>query len=202
MTISGWIQQLQPMKHYVIAAALVFVLGVILGYTDPTAFDKLIHAQIDQLKGISDQIKQSDHQQWSLFSRIILNNLLACAMAILLGLFFGVIPLYLLVSNGLMLGYLAANLKEGVTIFYFLKGILPHGIIEVPAFILACALGLRLGFLMLESIASLINLERREKFQIKFRAFIKLLVPMMILITGLMLLAAIIESTLTYTLMK
>jgi stage II sporulation protein M len=202
MTIRGWIHQLRPMKHYVIAAALVFVLGVILGYTDPSAFDKLIHAQMDQLKGMANAIKQSDHQQWYLFSRIILNNLLACGMAILLGLFFGIIPLYFLVSNGLLIGYLAANRTDGVTIFYFLKGILPHGIIEVPTFILACALGLRLGFLMLESIGSLFNLGRREKFQVKFRAFIKLLVPMLILITGLMLLAAIIESTITYALMK
>jgi stage II sporulation protein M len=202
MKIQGWMQQLRPMKHFVIAAAFVFMLGVILGYTNPSGFDKLIHAQMDQLQGMADKIKQSDHQQWSLFSRIILNNLLASAMAILLGLFFGVIPLYFLVSNGLLIGYLAANRSEGETIFYFLKGILPHGIIEVPTFILACALGLRLGFLMLESLGSLFNLERREKFQIKFRAFIKLLVPMLILITGLMLLAAIIESTLTYALMK
>jgi stage II sporulation protein M len=202
MKIQRWMQQLRPMKHYVIAAAFVFMLGLILGYTNSSDFDKLIHAQIDQMQGMADKIKQSDHQQWSLFSRIILNNLLTSAVAILLGAAFGVIPLFLLVSNGLLLGYVAANRTDGETIFYFLKAILPHGIIEIPTFIIACALGLRLGFLMLESIGSLFNLERREKFQIKFRAFIKLLVPMSILITGLMILAAIIESTLTYTLMK
>ena len=65
------------------------------------------------MQGIVDGIKQSDHQQWSLFSRIILNNLLASVMAILFGFFFGLFPLYFLVSNGLTVGYLAANRGDG-----------------------------------------------------------------------------------------
>jgi stage II sporulation protein M len=202
MKIQEWLQQLQAMRHYVIAAALVFILGVILGYSDSSSYDILIKAQMDQMQDMVDGIKQSDHQQWSLFSHIILNNLLASAMAILLGLFFGLIPLYYLVSNGLLVGYLAANRGEGETIFFFLKGVLPHGIIEIPAFILACAVGLRLGSLILQSIGGLFSLERRERVQIKFRAFVKQLVPMVILIMAMMLIAAIIESTLTYALMK
>jgi stage II sporulation protein M len=85
---------------------------------------------------------------------------------------------------------------------YFLKGILPHGIIEIPAFILACALGLRLGFLVLESFGGLFSHEKRAQFQNRFRTFMKQLVPMVILVAGLMLLAAVIESTITYNLMK
>lgn len=190
------------MKHYVIAATLVFVLGLILGYTDSGAFDKLIHAQIKQMQGIADQIKQSNHQQWELFSRILMNNLLASIMAILFGLFLGLVPLYFLVSNGLMLGYVAANRDKGETMFHLLLGVLPHGILEIPAFILACAVGIRLGFIMLESFGSLFNLERRERYQLKLRTFIRLLIPMVALIAVLMLLAAIIESTVTYALMK
>jgi stage II sporulation protein M len=202
MKIQGLFLQLQAMKHYIIAAALVFILGVILGYSDSSSYDILVKAQMDQMQGVADGIKQSDHQQWYLFYHIILNNLLASAMVILFGFFFGLFPLYLLVSNGLLVGYMAANLGEGETILHFLKGILPHGIIEIPAFILACAVGLRFGSLILQSAASLFSLERRERFQMKFRAFVKQLVPMMILIVGMMLIAAIIESTVTYALMK
>jgi stage II sporulation protein M len=190
------------MKHYVIAAIFVFVLGVVLGYTDSGAFHNLAHAQIDQLQGVAKQIKQSDHRQWSLFTHIFLNNMLASVMAIFLGTFFGILPLYFLVSNGLMVGYLAANRPDGLTILSFLKGILPHGIIEIPAFILACALGLRLGFLVLESFGGLFSQERKAQFQIKFRTYLKQLAPMVILVAGLMLLAALIESTITYNLMK
>jgi stage II sporulation protein M len=202
MKLQGWIQQFQPMKHYVIATAFVFLIGVFLGYTDSSAFEKLIHAQLEQMQGIADEIKQADHQQWELFLRIILNNLLASGVVILFGLFFGLVPLYFLVSNGMLLGYIAANRSEGETMFHILMGLLPHGIFEIPAIILASAVGLRLGFIMLESFGSLFNLERRKRYQMKLLAFIKLLIPMLALITGLMLLAAIIESTVTYTLMK
>jgi stage II sporulation protein M len=202
MKLLGWIQQFRPMKHYVIAAIFVFVLGVILGYVDSGAFHNLVHAQMDQLKAMANQIKQSDHRQWSFFTHIYLNNMLASVMAILLGSFFGLFPLYFLVSNGLMIGYLAANRSDGLTMFYFLKGILPHGIIEIPAFILACALGLRLGFLALESFGGIFSQERKAQFQIKFRTYLKQLAPMVILVAGLMLLAAVIESTITYNLMK
>lgn len=202
MKLKGWIQQFLSMKHYLIASALVLILGIVLGYTDSSAFDKLIHAQLEQMRAMTEGLKQSDHLQWALFRKIILNNLLASGVVVLFGFFFGLIPLYFLITNGLLLGYVAANRSEGETMFHLLVGILPHGIIEIPAFILACAVGLRFGFLMIESFGSLFNLERRERYQIKLIAFIKLLVPMLALIAGLMLLAAIIESTVTYALLK
>jgi stage II sporulation protein M len=202
MKIQNWLSQFRPMKHYVIAAAFVFLIGIILGYADPGSYHNLIQTQMEHLKGIADKIKQSDHTQWSLFYHIYLNNMLASIMAILFGFFFGIFPLFVLVSNGLLLGYVAADRSEGHTLLFFLKGILPHGIIEIPTFILACALGLRLGFLMLEGLISLFNPKRKAPLQIKFRSYLKQLIPMMIIITGLMLLAAIIESTLTYSIMK
>jgi len=202
MDIQRMLRQFRPMKHYIIAAACVFVLGIILGYTDSGAYQSLLQAQIDQLQGMADIIKQSDHQQLSLFSHILLNNLLASILSILLGLFFGIFPLYFLVSNGLLLGFVATDRSGGQTFLYFLKGIVPHGIFEIPAFILACALGLRLGFLMLESIGGLFNEERRLRFQINFRSYIKLLATGIIMVIVLMLLAAVIESTVTYALMN
>jgi stage II sporulation protein M len=202
MKLKEWKQLFLSMRHYLIASALVLILGIILGYSDSNAFDKLINAQLKQMQTIAEGLKLSDHLQWALFTKIILNNLLVSAMVILFGFFFGVIPLYFLISTGLLLGYLAANLSEGETIFHLLISILPHGIIEIPALILACAVGLRLGFLMIESFGSLFNLERKERYQAKLRNFFKHLIPLLALIAGLMLLAAIIESTVTFALLK
>lgn len=200
--LNEWKELFLSMRHYLIASALVMVLGIVLGYTDSSAFDNLIKAQLDQMQTIADGLRQSDHLQWTLFTKIIFNNLLVSAMVILFGFVFGLIPLYLLISNGLLLGYVAANRSEGESIFHFLVGILPHGIIEIPAFILACAVGLRLGFLMLESFGSLFNLERRVRYQAKLKGFLKQLLPLLALIAVLMLLAAIIESTVTFALIK
>lgn len=202
MKIKAWFQQFLPMKHYLIASGLVLILGIILGYTDSNAYDSLINAQLKQMKAIAEGLKQSDHLQWSLFTKIILNNLRASGIVILFGFFFGLIPLFFLITNGILLGYVAANQLEGETLFHLLVGILPHGIIEIPAFVLACAVGLRFGFLMIESLGSLFNLERRVRYQLKLRAFLKLLIPLLAIIVVLMLLAAIIESTVTIELLK
>jgi stage II sporulation protein M len=204
MKIKDWVLQYRPLKHYLIAAALVFLLGAVLGYTDSGSFRTLINSQINQIKGMSESIKQSDpnHVQWSFFYHIFLNNMFSSIMAVLLGAFFGIFPLLLLVINGLLLGYVASDRTDGHTLFYFLKGVLPHGILEIPAFILACTLGLRFGFLMIEGVGSLFSQVRNNSFKIKFRSYFKQLLSLMIVVTGLMLLAAIIESTISYSLMK
>jgi stage II sporulation protein M len=202
MKLKKWISSYRSLKHYLIAAAMVFVLGAVLGYANPTAYHGLINSQMDQLKGMSDKIAQSDHVQWSLFYHIFLNNMFASIMAVILGAFLGLIPLFFLVSNGLLLGYVAADRSDGHSFLYFLKAILPHGIIEIPAFILSCGLGLRLGFLVIQAAGSLFSPERKILVQIKVRIYLKQLLSLMIVVTGLMLLAAIIESTITYSLMK
>jgi stage II sporulation protein M len=194
--------QIRQLKHYIIAATFVFVLGIILGYSNSDAFHTLLTAQIDHMQGIANGIKQSDHRQWSLFFTIFMNNMLASAMTILFGVFFGIFPLYFLISNGLMLGYIATDHTKGQTVLFYLKAILPHGIIEIPAIILACAFGLRFGFLMVEGLWSLLNIERRILFSLKFHAFFRSLVPVGGIVTVMMLVAAIIESTVSYSLLK
>ena len=62
---------------------------------------------------------------------IFLKNLLASAMAILLGLGLGLVPLLVVTSNGFLLGIVAYGAVQKVGILYLLAGILPHGIIEI-----------------------------------------------------------------------
>jgi stage II sporulation protein M len=194
--------QIRQMKHYIIAATFAFVLGIFLGYSNSDAFHILLSAQIDHMNGIANGIKQSDHHQWSMFYVIFFNNMLTSVMAILLGAAAGIFPLFFLISNGLLLGYIATDHTKGHTILFYLKGILPHGIFEIPAFILACACGIRFGFLLIEGLWSLLKAERRTVFSVKFRGYFKSLVPLGIVITVMMLVAAIIESTVTYSLLK
>ena len=55
----------------------------------------------------------------------------------------GFIPGFIMLMNGIvigMLGTLVSNL--GMPVMSFIMGILPHGIVELPALFLACAIGM------------------------------------------------------------
>ncbi|MCK9313860.1 MAG: stage II sporulation protein M [Methanocorpusculum sp.] len=55
----------------------------------------------------------------------------------------GFIPGFIMLMNGIvigMIGTLASNL--GMPVMSFIMGILPHGIVELPALFLACAIGM------------------------------------------------------------
>jgi len=79
---------------------------------------------------------------------IFLKNLVACAIAMLLGLGLGVIPAIVIVSNGILLGVVAENALEEHGQAFLLAGILPHGIVELPVVLACAAMGLRLGHLL------------------------------------------------------
>ncbi|MBE1447492.1 stage II sporulation protein M [Paenibacillus sp. OAS669] len=194
--------QFRLMKHYFIASALVFVTGIVLGVGFSDQFHAFIEAQLKGLEQLSQSINGKPNQQWSLFWLIFWNNVSKSLLIIGLGAFFGVLPLFFLLSNGLLLGYVMAVSAEKQSILYVIKAILPHGIIEIPAIVFACAFGLRLGVLVLKSLTALTSPARSGKFKEEFRGFAKALVPVFVIIVVTLTAAALIESTFTYWLVK
>ena len=77
------------------------------------------------------------------FLALFANNLQACVFIMLYGLFpyisFPALPLGI---NAGMLGVMAAHAIASGQVLPFLVGVLPHGIIELPAMVLAISMGL------------------------------------------------------------
>ncbi|MFH5186603.1 stage II sporulation protein M [Paenibacillus sp. TAB 01] len=200
--MNNLMRQFAGMKHYFIASALVFITGIILGAGFSDQFQTYIEAQMKGLEQLSQSIANKPNQQWALFWLIFWNNTSKSILIIGLGAFFGVLPLFFLLGNGLLLGYVMAASAQKESLLYMVKGILPHGIIEIPAIIFACAIGLRLGALVIRSIISVISPARVTKNKEDFRAFLKILLPVIIILVVSLSAAALIESTFTYWLMK
>lgn len=185
----------RQLKHYFIAATLVFLVGIWLGYYDYGHFQHLIDAQRDRLQSIVDSLSAGKYKNVLLFVFIFLNNTIVSILMMYLGSFFMILPLYSLITNGMLLGYLAAHNDQGWG--YFLKAILPHGIIEIPTVIVASAFGIRLGVLTLQALLSLPFPARRIRSGGRLIAFFKISVPLMLVFVVLLLIAAVIESTFT-----
>lgn len=129
---------------------------------------------------------------------IFWNNLKVIIFAMLLGVFFGIPSLAIVYLNGLLIGIVGGISKEqGVTLVQFCLGIIPHGIFEIPAFLLAAAIGLRIGFMILPVLrprrTTLIEL--LEPVLRVISIGVKTIVPLLVI-------AAVIEVTLTPALVK
>ena len=104
----------------------------------------------------------------------------------------------MLIANGMILGYVLSLQTHESTLSIVLKGILPHGIIEIPVILIACAYGLKLGMLVWKSGAQLFVPDKDKTARVELVKILHLTKPLIVSIVVLLLVAAIIESTLTY----
>jgi len=171
---------------YIGLSVFLFALTAIMGYF-AAEFDPQIASnwmkELEMLRWIMDQ------PPILIMIIIFLKNLLASAMAMLLGLGFGLVPLLVVTSNGFLLGIVAYGAVQKVGILYLLAGILPHGIIELPIVLLSIAIGFRLGHLLALTI-----LREKEDLSGETRTAVHFLVRW---VAPLLLLAAAIETFIT-----
>ncbi len=191
------------LKHYFIAASLVFIIGVWLGATDERLIS-FLNKSLEGMGEIAGRIRSSDNPQLWFFLFIFLNNSIKSIFFVFIGAFFAILPLFVLVVNGMTLGYVVFHSTIGDLSPWMIivKGILPHGLIELPAIILACAYGIRLGTLVMKGLIVFMNAERRAKVVLELKQYFRMTLPLVLLLTISLFIAAVIESTFTYWLMS
>jgi uncharacterized membrane protein SpoIIM required for sporulation len=128
-------------------SALAFALGIYMGY----------YVSVNGVAGFFLSLGYQPGHGNSLLAQlpvpalpvlgidIFLNNWLVSIATALSGLGFGAPSFITIMFNGFILGVLLApQLSPSLTMF--LAAILPHGIIEIPSFVLSGSVGIRLGY--------------------------------------------------------
>lgn len=191
----AFVQHLQAMRGYVAFSLILFMAGMVIGGTN-VQLEQYISGQLEGLQQISNTINDSSNPTLLSFIFIFLNNAIKCIIIMYLGAAFALIPIVFLVINGMVLGYLFTHHSAVISTFELIwRGILPHGIIEIPALLIASAYGIRLGMLTFSGVGHLIT--RKKGIGSVYEAFMVRTVPLMLALTVALLLAAIIESTIT-----
>jgi uncharacterized membrane protein SpoIIM required for sporulation len=138
----------------VLFAALLLFGGVALGYLFAYINYPLARLFIpDALRdGVGDTIEQGAEARSlmasiapALSAGITANNIQVALMAFAGGMTFGVLTVYAMVYNGLLIGALAGVFAKAGESVPFWSLIIPHGALELPAIILAGASGLLLA---------------------------------------------------------
>lgn len=194
-------QDMIASKHYLIAACIVFVTSWVLGATGDQ-YSAFLQGSSESMGQIAQRIAQSDHPQLYFFLFIFANNAIKTVLFIYMGAFLGIWPLTVLVINGMMIGYLLETHPSGEPLMLFVKGILPHGILELPAILIACAYGIRFGGVLVKAFFSLPSPERRARAGAEITHFLKMTLPLSVALVIVLLVAAVIESTVTFALMS
>ncbi len=135
-------------RKVVLLAAAIFLAGGVAGYLlqifGPADVTRLF---LPPGQGGRISTHPSYTSAWGPFmsSFIMTNNIKVAIIAFATGVFAGLPTVYVLFSNGLLLGILAALYQSHRYSLYFWSLILPHGALELPAIFLAGGAGFLLA---------------------------------------------------------
>jgi len=178
-------EYIYSLRFYILFIVVFFISSAIVGYLG--FLNELFNAALQYIQQLSENVKgfSDSYPPWVsfllFFFVIFLNNAFTCFIDILSGPLVGIVPLFSAFVNGGIVGWFVQ--KEGAIV---LIAIIPHGVFEIPAFLISAAIGLRLGR---EVFRSRDERDLGGEMKRGLWVFLTLIFP-------LLLIAAIIESAL------
>ena len=136
-----------PLKNALVVTLLLFIVAMLIGWIG-TAHTPAIGEQLLALfqKEVAGQITITN--PLDMCAKLLANNLEACILLFLGGMSFGLVTLFILSLNGIVIGAVTEIVSHGHSALFIAAALLPHGIFEIPAFIIAASL----GFCMAQSL--------------------------------------------------
>lgn len=179
---------LRELKPYILFITFLFLGAFLFGYMG--AYLSPEEAGLVQAEFAAIENLISDLSAFSFFFFILLNNALKIFLTVLLGAGFGILPVLFVFLNGYVIGVFGFISESSVGWPVFLLSILPHGIIELPAFIIAAAAGYMIGAKVLKNIFRGAGYPIKEEVKKGINLFFKFVLP-------LLLIAAFVEVFIT-----
>lgn len=196
-------RDLKSNRSMLLVSTVLFAVGIIAGILLVEPLGNYLKEQLQQLQIVKQQLDQGQHVELNYFVFIFLNNAIKSILIIYLGFFIGIVPVFFLVMNGMIIGFLLRtyDMQGQDVVTLIVKGLLPHGIFEIPAILIAAAYSLKLGKLVLDSLTTW-NPAGRYQLKIAWKQFMRYTITASFWIVIILFIAAIIESTITFWLMQ
>ncbi len=133
-----------PLTNAIIVISLLFFTTIMIGWVG-TAQNPAVGEDLMKLfeKEVAGQMDGTDSVDMCL--KLFANNLQACILLFLGGASFGILTIFIMSLNGIVIGAIMEIVHQDHTPLFVAAAILPHGIFEIPAFILSGALGMLLA---------------------------------------------------------
>ena len=172
MQVTQIIRQKVLIRSLVLATSIFFVslvLGTLIGRNT-------VEELLSQFGAVLEPLASTGNLSIVLVLIIFLNNAIKALGLVFLGILLGLPPPLFVGVNGFILGGLGSALESAKGWRYVMAGFVPHGVIEIPAILLAAALGLTVG---MESLKWLVRRESRVKLQLSdcLKVYLRWILP-------------------------
>jgi len=183
---SFW-RYLAGIRPHLLISTVLFIASLVMGYGYAFLYPEKAYGLFETLQRMMSP-KFTDLSALSMTYAIFRNNLIASFIVMSAGLGLGVLSVTGLMFNGIILGMVVYVVKSKSILLLF--SILPHGIIELPIFLISAAIGLRLGQEVLNKLRRKGEPSIKKELKKGLIFYIRWIVP-------LLLLAALIEATIS-----
>ena len=174
-------------KKWIFIAIFLFGIGLVFGLATPTSGINLLSEDVAAFEELSSILVPFKFLTVIL---ILAKNVSALLLSFALSPIFCLMPILALTVNGWLIAFISAIVIQEESLGFVLAGLLPHGIFELPAFILGEAAALSFGAM---AILALFKKERRNLLLPSLKQNLRYLMVAFVLLVP----AAIIEIYIT-----
>lgn len=153
--------------------AVTFTLGWTTGMANPGVGEKVLTLFKDQ---VASEIMDTD--PFILAGKLFLNNLEVCVILFVGGASLGIVTLFILGLNGIAIGIIMELVSRTKSVPFMLAAILPHGIFEIPSFLISAGLGIVLAQTLLNEYHSVPDADSATVMQALAKKFLLYVVPL------------------------
>jgi len=165
----------RTIKPYLLILTLIFAASFLAGTIAPPA----IRQQMTEVfKGVVGNYRGLAGGM--LFFNILIQNVMATIFVVISGVMAGVIPTFAISSNGFGLGVLYRQASEASGFPAAALKVLPYGVFEIPALLIAASYGLWLGVLAVRRMRGKESTLLRFHIEHAFRRYFAVVFPLLI----------------------
>jgi len=174
----------QAIKPYLLILALVFAASFLAGTFVPSPIRRQMTEMFQAMAG--------DYRELSggmLFFNILAQNVTATLFVVIFGVIVGIIPTFVVGSNGFGLGVMYRQASEVSGFSKAALTVLPYGVFEIPALLVAASYGLWLGVMVVRRMRGKEGTPLKTHMEHAFRRYFAVVFPLLVV-------AAAIETAL------
>ena len=174
----------RTIKPYILILALLFAAAFLAGMLAPSSTRQQM---TDAFQVVADNYRGLAGGK--LFFTLLLHNVMATIIVLISGVIVGIIPTFAIGANGFVLGVVYRQSAEVMDYSKAALKVLPHGVFELPALLIAASYGLWLGVTVVRRMRGKESTPLRFHIEHAFRRYFAIVFPLLIV-------AAAIETAL------
>jgi stage II sporulation protein M len=170
----------RALKSYLLILTLIFSVAFLAGLLAPSSTREEL---TKSFRGFAENYRGLEGGK--LYFTILLHNVMASIFVLISGVIVGIIPTIAIGANGFVLGVVYRQVGEMVGYPKAALKVLPHGVFELPALLIAASYGLWLGVTVIRRMRGKESTLLRFHLEHAFRRYFTFVFPLLVIAAGI-----------------